>query len=158
APVAGSRASTPVRTPSTRAASVTVRPNVPTVSWLCAIGTTPARLVRPTVGLIPTTPLAPEGATTEPFVSVPRAAAARLAATATAEPELDPEGFRFRTLGLRVWPPRPLHALVEWVDRKLAHSLRFVFPRITAPPSRSRFATVASCAGGAPTSASDPAV
>src|SRR5207247_2625773 len=33
--------------PSTVAASATVRPKGPTVSWLCAIGITPARLVRP---------------------------------------------------------------------------------------------------------------
>ena len=42
---------------------------------------TPARLVRPTVGLMPTTPLLEAGQTIEPSVSVPRAAAARLAAT-----------------------------------------------------------------------------
>jgi hypothetical protein len=41
------------------------------VSWLCAIGTTSARLVSPTVGLIPTTPLIDAGQTIEPSVSVP---------------------------------------------------------------------------------------
>ena len=42
------------------------------------------------------------------------------------------------TYGFRVCPPRPLQPLVECVERKLAHSLRFVLPRITAPASRSR--------------------
>src|SRR2546430_1140383 len=46
----------------------------------------PARLTRPTVGLMPTTPHADAGLMIEPTVSVPMAAAARLAATATAEP------------------------------------------------------------------------
>ena len=55
---------------------------------------TPARLVRPTVGLIPTTPLALAGETIEPFVSVPMATAQRLAAGATPDPELEPPGER----------------------------------------------------------------
>jgi hypothetical protein len=57
---------------------------------------TPPRLVSPTVGLMPTTPLLCEGQTIEPSVSVPRAAAQRLAETATAEPELDPQGLWVR--------------------------------------------------------------
>ena len=43
----------------------------PAVSWLCAIGMTPARLIRPTVGLIPTTRSRTTGETIEPSVSVP---------------------------------------------------------------------------------------
>jgi hypothetical protein len=58
------------------------------------MGMTPARLVSPTVGLMPTTPLAAAGLMIEPFVSVPSATSARLAATAVAEPELEPEGER----------------------------------------------------------------
>src|SRR6478752_9002235 len=87
-PVAGSRPSD-VRlwiTLSAAAASATVRPCGPTVSCVCEIGTTPARLVSPTVGLIPTTPFALAGQTIEPFVSVPIATAHRLAAGATPEP------------------------------------------------------------------------
>ncbi len=80
--------------PSSAAASATVRPNGPTVSWLCAMGTTPERLVRPTVGLMPTTPFTPPGQRMEPSVSVPKDAAVRFAATATAEPELEPQGVR----------------------------------------------------------------
>src|SRR5580765_3494141 len=102
------------------------------------MGTMPARLIRPSVGLLPTGDGAFDGDTTEPSVSVPTAAAARFAATATADPELDPDGFRSNTYGFFVWPPRPLQPLDECVDRKFAHSLRFVLPRITAPASRRR--------------------
>ncbi len=63
---------------------------------------TPARLVRPSVGLMPTTPLAAAGQRIEPSVSVPSDAAHRLAATATAEPELEPQGERSSEYGLRV--------------------------------------------------------
>ena len=55
---------------------------------------TPARLVSPTVGLMPTTPLTPEGQMIEPSVSVPIDTVTRLAATAIAEPELEPHGVR----------------------------------------------------------------
>src|SRR5581483_10326834 len=158
ASVAASSASTPVNAPSTAAASATVRPNGPTVSWLCAIGITPARLVKPTVGLIPTTPLIEDGQRIEPSVSVPNEAAARLAETATAEPELEPQGLRSRIYGLRVCPPRPLQPLDEEVERKLAHSLKLALPRITAPASRSRRATKASRGTREPSKASEPAV
>ena len=43
-----------------------------------------------------------------------------------------------------VWPPRPLQPLVDRDDRKLAHSLRFVLPRMTAPAARRRPTTNAS--------------
>src|SRR5919202_7143330 len=125
---------------STTAASVTVRACGPTVSWVCEIGITPWRLVKPTVGLMPTTPHADDGLTIEPSVSVPSAAAHRLAETATAEPELEPLGVRSSTNGLRVWRPRPLQPLDDRVERKLAHSLRLVLPRMTAPAWRSRAA------------------
>src|SRR5678815_1811638 len=118
----------------------------------------PARLTRPTVGLIPTSEFADEGQTTEPSVSVPIAAALKFAATAAPDPELEPHGLRSRTYGFLVCPPRPLQPLDDFVDRKLAHSLRFVLPRINAPASRSRWATNASRCGFAPTSASEPAV
>ena len=97
AAVAGSRGSGPASTPSTTAASRTVRAIGPAVSCVWEIGITPARLTSPTVGLMPTMPLADDGQTIEPSVSEPRAAAARLADTAAPEPELDPHGFRSRT-------------------------------------------------------------
>src|SRR5262249_27570892 len=101
AEVAGSRGSTtPAIAVSTAAASATVRPWGPTVSWLCEIGTTPARLVRPTVGLMPTTAQWLAGQTIEPSVSVASAAGAKLAAVVAPEPELDPQGLRSSMYGL----------------------------------------------------------
>ena len=118
----------------------------------------PDRLISPRVGLMPTMPLICAGQTIEPSVSVPTAAAHRLAATATAEPELEPQGLRSSAYGLRVCPPRLLQPLTECFERKLAHSLRLVLPRITAPPSRSRSTRKASRAAIEPSSASEPAV
>lgn len=60
---------------------------------------TPALLVRPTVGLIPTTELELEGERIEPSVSVPSDTATKLAATDIAEPLLDPQGSADRTYG-----------------------------------------------------------
>src|SRR5215467_9922964 len=95
-PVAGSRPSKLALwiTPSAAAASATVRPWGPTVSWVWEIGTTPARLVRPTVGLIPTTPLAFAGQTMLPSVSVPKDSVVKLADSAAPDPELEPQGLR----------------------------------------------------------------
>src|SRR5450756_255761 len=118
----------------------------------------PALLTSPTVGLIPTMPLADDGQTIEPSVSVPMAAAQRLADTPPPEPELEPHGFRSSTYGFFAWPPRPLHPLDECVERKFAHSLRFVFPRRIAPAALSFAAMNASWSGIDPASASDPAV
>ena len=64
----------------------------PTVSCLGEIGMTPARLVRPTVGLMPTTKLLLDGHKIEPSVSVPSDTAAIFAATDIAGPLLDPQG------------------------------------------------------------------
>src|SRR5512145_735400 len=115
--VAGSRGSTPTRAPSRAAASATVRHIGPAVSWLWAIGITPARLTRPTVGLMPTIPHAFAGLMIDPSVSVPTATGQRFALTATADPELDPLGLRSRTYGLRHCRPRPLHPEDERVER-----------------------------------------
>jgi hypothetical protein len=60
------------------------------------MGTTPARLVSPKVGFMPTTPLLLAGQTMEPSVSVPIDPAVKFAETAAAEPELDPQGFLSR--------------------------------------------------------------
>ena len=118
----------------------------------------PERLTSPTVGLMPTSALTPDGQTIDPSVSVPTPTAARFAAIAAPVPELDPQGLRSSTYGFLTWPPRPLQPLVDFVDRKLAHSLRFVLPRITAPAARRRPTTNASRAAVEPCSASDPAV
>src|SRR6186713_2929484 len=111
------------------------------------MGMMPVRLTRPTVGLMPTRPLAPDGQTIDPSVSVPTPMAARFAAIAAPVPELEPQGLRSSTYGFFTRPPRALQPLDERVERKLAHSLRFVLPRITAPAARSRSTTKASAAG-----------
>src|SRR5271157_4854482 len=118
----------------------------------------PARLVSPTVGLGPTTPLALAGQTILPSVSVPNDTATKFDETAAAEPALEPQGLRAMPYGLFVCPPRPDHPLMDSNERKLAHSDRLVFPRITAPPARRLAATVESRKAGLPTSANDPAL
>src|SRR5919198_2933430 len=148
--VAGSRGSGVRLTMTfrTAAASATVRACGPTVSCVWEMGTTPPRLVRPTVGLMPTTPLTFAGQTMLPSVSVPRPTAVKLAATDAPEPELEPHALRSSEYGLCVSPPRPDQPLVEKKERKFAHSERFVFPRITAPAARRFAATVESCSAG----------
>ena len=53
---------------------------------------TPDRLVRPTVGLIPTTEHAFEGHRIDPLVSVPNDTVTIFVATAIADPVLEPHG------------------------------------------------------------------
>src|SRR5947207_1397989 len=130
----------------------------PTVSWLWAMGITPDRLVSPRVGFIPAREVVDDGQTIEPSVSVPRAAAARFAAIAVPEPELDPHGLWSSTYGLRHCPARPVHPLDDWNERKLAHSDRLVFPNGTAPSLRRPRAVKASRGTTDPRRASDPAV
>src|SRR6266436_9268879 len=110
------------------------------------MGTTPPRLVRPTVGLIPTRAQWLAGQTMEPSVSVASAAAARLALVAAPEPELEPHGLRSRMYGSLHCPPRPLQPLDERVERKLAHSLKLALPSTMAPAARKRPASGASAA------------
>src|SRR6516164_4734023 len=98
------------------------------------MGTMPARLVNPIVGLRATTPLALPGQTMLPSVSVPKDTATKLDDAAAADPELEPQGLRAMPYGLFVWPPRPDHPLTDSNDRKFAHSDKLVLPRITAPP------------------------
>src|SRR5712692_8593133 len=122
------------------------------------MGIIPARLMSPRVGLIPTIPFADDGQTIEPSVSDPTATVHKLAEVAAPDPELDPQALRSSAYGFLVSPPRPLHPLVEWLERMFAHSLRLVLPSMIAPASRSFRATPESCAGREPASASDPAV
>jgi hypothetical protein len=58
------------------------------------MGMIPLRLMSPSVGLIPTTPLVCDGQMIEPSVSVPTAAAQRLAATAAPDPDEEPQADR----------------------------------------------------------------
>src|SRR5437764_5792728 len=158
--VAGSRPSDVglCTTLNAAAASATVRACGPTVSCVCEIGTTPARLTSPTVGLIATTPFALPGQTMLPSVSLPNDTVAKFAEAAAAEPELEPHGLRSSAYGLLHCPPRPDQPLVDSNERKFAHSERFVLPRMTAPPARNLAATVESCCAGCPKRAKEPAV
>src|SRR5262249_26082778 len=135
----------------------TVRVIGPAVSCSAEIGTIPVLLIRPTVGLMPTMPQACAGLTIDPSVSVPTASGASPAATATAEPELDPDGLRPEPCGLTAWPPSVDQPLDDWVERKLAHSDRLALPRMTASAARSLPIRKASAAA-APASAGEPAV
>src|SRR5258706_12677981 len=117
----------------------------------------PTGQISPGPGLRPTTPLADDGQTIEPSVSVPTATGTRPAATATADPLEEPQGERSRTCGLRHCRPRPLQPLADRLERKLAHSLRFVLPSRSIPAARRRATSGASAAAGAPNSAREPA-
>src|SRR3982751_2580900 len=64
-------------------------------------GTTPAVEMSPRLGLRPTMLLNPAGTRPDPAVSVPSASGTSPAATATAEPELDPPGMRSPRNALR---------------------------------------------------------
>src|SRR5688572_23712461 len=118
----------------------------------------PDRLTSPTVGLRPTRAVCAAGDTMEPSVSVPMAAAAKFAAIAAPDPELEPDGVRSSAYGFFACPPRALQPLDERSDLKLAHSLILVFASSTAPAVRSLAATNASAERVIPLSAREPAV
>ena len=80
------------------------------------------------------------------------------AATATAEPELDPPADRSSACGLTVSPPRPLHPLTDRLERKFAHSDMLADPATTIPAAISRSTTGALRSGRLSMSAREPAV
>src|SRR5208337_1826090 len=89
----------------------------------------------------------------EPPVSEPSVATARLAATAAAEPPLDPPGTRSVSTGLRTGPYAEFS-----LDEPMANSSQFSLPSSTAPAASSRETTVASYGGIYPFKILDPAV
>src|SRR6202011_3881578 len=116
-----------------------VSANTETQSSERQAGTTPRVLKRPRVGFSPTMLLNAAGTRPDPAVSVPKAKLTRPAATATAEPELDPpemysalKAFEHAPYGDRT-PTRPV-----------ANWSRFVFPIRIPPALRKRPTTVAS--------------
>jgi hypothetical protein len=121
------------------AASSTDAANGPIWSSDDANATSPYRDTSPYVGFTPTTPHSAAGCRIEPPVSEPNANGANPAATAAAEPPLEPPGTRDGSCGLRVGPNAEFS-----VDEPIANSSRFVLPMITAPASRRRATTVAS--------------
>ena len=82
---------------------------------------------------MPTTPHSAAGCRIEPPVSVPIPSGAWNAATAAAEPPLEPPGTRSRSHGLAVGPNAECS-----VDEPIANSSMLVLPRTTAPASWSR--------------------
>src|SRR4051812_44886817 len=78
----------------------------------------------------------------DPPVSDPRATGTDPAATAAADPPLDPPGVRSRSQGLRTGPKAEFS-----LDDPMANSSQFVLPTIPAPAVSSRRTTVASYGG-----------
>src|SRR5215510_6019579 len=87
---------------------------------------------------MPTTPQNAAGWRIEPPVSDPSESGVMPAATATAEPPLDPPGARSRSQGFRAGPKAQFS-----VEDPIANSSQMVLPTSTAPALKSRSTTVA---------------
>lgn len=118
---------------STTCASAAQRARTPTVSIELARGSTPCVLIAPCVGRMPTTPQHAAGIRTEPPVSVPSATGTMPAATAAAEPLLDPPDMCPNACGLRVGPVAARSPVGPF-----ANSCVVVFPITIAPARLSR--------------------
>src|SRR5207249_11390291 len=106
------------------------------------MATMPRRLTRPYVGFMPTTPQSVAGLRIDPDVSPPVATVSRPAASAAADPLLDPPGVRDRFHGFFASgnaPPSP--ALPN------ENSGSFILPSSTPPADFNRATTVASKSG-----------
>src|SRR5204863_302798 len=97
---------------------------------------------RPYVGLRPTTPHMAAGCLIDPPVSDPNASGVMPAATATADPPLEPPGIRSSAHGFLVGPNAEFS-----VDDPMANSSQLVFPTMTAPAASRRATAVASNGG-----------
>src|SRR5271170_8005873 len=97
---------------------------------------------RPYVGISAGMPQYAPGCRMEPPVSVPSETTDRPAATAAAEPPLDPPGTRSRAPGFRTGP----YAEFSF-ELPMANSSQLVLPRITAPAASRRSTAVASYGG-----------
>src|SRR5262245_25754716 len=86
------------------AASRTVRANGPMLSSDDPNAKSPNRATRPYEGLSPTIPHRLAGCLIDPPVSEPSASGAIPAATATADPPLEPPGMRSVSQGFRAGP------------------------------------------------------
>ena len=140
----GRSALSPVSASRTMAVSITERVSAPNViQWLPSLSCG-ARGTRPVWGLSPNRPLHAAGMRIEPAPSAPRAAGTMPAATAAAEPPLDPPGVRSTSHGLRVTPH-----VIDSVNGHRPSSGIVVLPTTTAPPARSRRTTSASSAARA---------
>src|SRR5436309_11999490 len=122
--------------------SRTVLVTMPIWSRPDANATSPHRDTRPYVGFTPTTPQSAAGWRTLPPVSEPRPAGTMRAATAAADPPLDPPGTRVVSHGLRVGPTEECS-----VEEPIANSTRFVLLMLEARLARSRASAAASNGG-----------
>ena len=86
----------------------------------------------------PTTPQSAAGWRIDPPVSDPSASGTIRAATAAADPPLEPPGVRSGAHGLRVGPNAEFS-----VDDPIANSSQLVLPTMTAPAAMSRSTAVA---------------
>src|SRR5262245_26507117 len=91
---------------------------------------------------MPTMPHSAAGCRTDPPVSDPKERGVRPAATATADPPLDPPGIRSVAHGFREGPYAEFS-----VDEPMANSSQTVLPTTIAPAASSRLTTVASNGG-----------
>src|SRR6516165_4818868 len=98
-------------------------------------------------------PVMAAGCRIEPPVSEPSARGTAPAATAAADPPLDPPGMRSSAHGLRTGPNAEFS-----FDDPIANSSQFVLPTMTAPADSSRETTVASYGGTYCSSMRDEAV
>ncbi len=89
--------------------------------------------LRPRLGLSPKTPQAEAGIRIEPPSSVAEAMGTIAAATAAAEPPLEPPAERRRSQGFRVAPQA-----LGMVKTESLYSGVLVFPKTTTPASRKR--------------------
>ena len=114
----------------------------PAWSRVGASGMTPPSGMRPCVGLTVHTPLSAAGMRSDPHVSLPIAAGTRPAASAAADPPLDPPGARSSAHGLPTWSVVP-PAANSWVC---------VWPTSTMPGAASRCHATASSVATCPAS------
>ena len=96
--------SEPAITANAAHASSTVSAKTETQSSVRHAGTTPAVETTPRLGFSPTMLPSAAGTRPDPAVSVPSENGTSPAATATAEPELDPPGMSFSSNTLRGTP------------------------------------------------------
>ena len=132
---------------------LTVEAMGPTTSRVREIGTTPSSGQRPIVGRKPTTPQSAAGMRMEPPVSVPSATGRIPAATAAADPPLEPPATRSALCGFRTGPDDELTDVTPSPSSCIA-----VLAAIKAPAARKRRTTGASKRGGRRGIAGQPAV
>ena len=151
--VGGSAGSGPTTVASAAWSSVGSLVTKPGESKLGASGTPPVLLIRPSVVFNPYTPQKEAGIRIEPPVSLATASGTMPAATAAAEPPLDPPAMRSRSHGLRVDPRSAF-----WVVIPQPNSWERVVPTTTAPARRSAATMAASAVARRPASTIDPYV